>query len=65
MQVFCVSFADDYVMHVNLQILKPLGADFDGDRGIVSHYHRNMVMKTLRSKLGKAKALMPIIGIER
>ena len=27
MQVFCVSFADDYVMHVNLQILKPLGAD--------------------------------------
>ena len=31
--------------------------DFDKQ---LSHYHRNMVMKTLRKKLGKAKALLPI-----
>ena len=31
--------------------------DFDKQ---LSHYHSNMVMKTLRKKLGKAKALLPI-----
>ena len=31
MQMFCVGINNDYTMSVPLQILVPLGADFDGD----------------------------------
>ena len=41
MQVFCVGFTDDYVLEVNLQILKPLGADFDRINSVGKYFSQN------------------------